>query len=306
MNHVLRTLIIALALSATCLPSRLGAQVPGVKHVIVLGCDGMGSVAFRGTNAPNLAALMKRGSWTLKARGVMPTSSSPNWASMIMGAGPEQHGVTSNEWETNRMEFTASVAGPSGHFPTIFRLLREQRPAFKQAAIYDWSGFGRLIEPGIPDDSEHVKGSILTAERAIAYWKAEKPSFLFVHFDDVDHAGHGFGWESPQYFQMVDLVDGLIGGVVKAVRDSGEEDSTVVIMTADHGGVGTRHGGNTMAELLIPWIIAGPGVAQGHELASPVNTWDTAATIAHLFGVKPPEAWIGRPVREAFRSESSQ
>lgn len=300
MNSNAQKLSLLLVLFLFASPRPLSAQVSGVEHVVVLGCDGMGSVAFRGTNAPNLAALMHRGSWTLKARGVMPTSSSPNWASMIMGAGPEQHGVTSNDWRTNRMEFTASVAGSSGHFPTIFRLLREQRPALKQAAIYDWSDFGRLIEPGVPDHSEHVKGSILAAERAVAYWKAEKPAFLFVHFDDVDHAGHGFGWDSPQYFQMVDMVDGLIGGVVKAVRESGEEDSTVFIMTADHGGVGTKHGGNTMAELLIPWIIAGPGVVRDHELESTVNTFDTAATVAHLLGVKPPQAWIGRPVAEAF------
>jgi len=42
---------------------------------------------------------MREGAWTLHARGVMPTVSSPNWASMIMGAGPEQHGVTSIDWQ---------------------------------------------------------------------------------------------------------------------------------------------------------------------------------------------------------------
>ena len=35
---------------------------------------------------------------SIHARGVIPTVSSPNWASMIMGAGPEQHGITSNDW----------------------------------------------------------------------------------------------------------------------------------------------------------------------------------------------------------------
>ncbi len=276
------------------------AQVAGAKHVIVLGCDGMGSVAFRGTNAPNLAKLMLRGSWTLKARGVMPTSSSPNWASMIMGAGPEQHGVTSNDWQTNKMEFLPTVAGPSGHFPTIFRLLREQRPAAHTAAIHDWSDFGRLIEPGVADTVEHVKGSILTSERAIAYWKQHKPSLLFIHFDDVDHTGHGFGWETPSYFKTVDLVDGLIGDIVAAVRETGDEADTVFLMTADHGGTGKKHGGNTMIELEIPWIIAGPGIAVGHEIKSPINTYDTAATIAHVLGVKTPQAWIAKPVLEAF------
>ncbi len=280
------------------------AQPGGAKHVIVLGCDGMGRVAFRGTNAPNLSAMMKRGSWTLKARGVMPTSSSPNWASMIMGAGPEQHGITSNDWKTNQMEFLPTVAGPSGHFPTIFRLLREQQSKAHTAAIHDWDDFGRLIEPGVADKVEHVKGSILTAERAIAYWKQHKPTLLFIHFDDVDHTGHGIGWESPQYYKTVDMVDGLIGDIVAAVRATGDEDKTVFLMTADHGGVGKQHGGNSMVELEIPWIIAGPGIAAGHEIKSPVNTYDTAATIAHVLGVKPPQAWIAKPVLEAFTSSA--
>jgi hypothetical protein len=60
----------------------------------------------------------------------MPTSSSPNWASMIMGAGPEQHGVTSNDWETNKFEIPALEVGPEGMFPTIFGVIRRQRPSF--------------------------------------------------------------------------------------------------------------------------------------------------------------------------------
>src|SRR6059036_3684283 len=39
---------------------------------------------------------LSRGAWTLEARGVMPTLSSPNWESAIGGASPEQHGITSN------------------------------------------------------------------------------------------------------------------------------------------------------------------------------------------------------------------
>ena len=74
------------------------AQAAGAEHVVIIGCDGMGSVAFLPqTNAPVMRRLMREGAWTLHARGVMPTSSSPNWASMIMGAGPEQHGMTSND-----------------------------------------------------------------------------------------------------------------------------------------------------------------------------------------------------------------
>jgi arylsulfatase A-like enzyme len=55
-----------------------------------------------------------------------------------------------------------------------------------------------------------------------------------------------------------------------------------------------------LAEIEIPWILTGPGVAAGREIQTPINTYDTAATIAFIFGLKPPAVWVGRPVYEAF------
>jgi predicted AlkP superfamily pyrophosphatase or phosphodiesterase len=282
------------------------AAAPGAdrlaRHVVVIGCDGFGAVGFTASNTPVLHRLMREGAYTLHDRGVMPTSSSPNWASMIMGAGPEQHGVTSNDWETNKFDIAPTVVGSGGIFPTIFGLLREQKPAAKIACVHDWDGFGRLVEPRAPDLLENVKGSPNTAARAIQVIKEQKPTFMFIHFDDVDHAGHTYEWKSPEYFQAVDQVDALIGKVLEALTEAGIRRETVVMMTADHGGLGKSHGGATMVELEIPLIINGPGVIPGHEIKSPVNTYDLAPTIAWIFGLRPPSCWIGKPVTEAFRN----
>jgi predicted AlkP superfamily pyrophosphatase or phosphodiesterase len=273
-----------------------------IQHVVVIGCDGFGSLGFTATNAPMLHTLMREGAHTLHARGVLPTVSSPNWASMIMGAGPEQHGVTSNDWQPDKFDITPVAVGASGRFPTIFGVLREQRPKAHIACIHDWEGFGRLIEPRVTDLLEHVKGSEATARRAIEVIRENKPAFLFVHLDDVDHAGHKFGWKSREYFQAVEEVDGLIGKLVTALSEAGLLKSTIVFMTADHGGKGTSHGQPTMDELEIPWIVSGPGVASGHEIKTAVNTYDLAPTIAWIFGLRPPECWIGKPVLEAFQN----
>ncbi|MBN9688741.1 MAG: alkaline phosphatase [Verrucomicrobia bacterium] len=278
----------------------VSSAVPGVEHIVVIGSDGMGSLAFKETNAPVMHRLMKEGAYTLRARGVMPTSSSPNWASMIMGAGPEQHGVTSNDWLTNKFEIPALEVGPEGMFPTIFRVVREQKPDAHIACLHDWDGFGRLLERGMVNHVEHVKDAIETAGKAAKYLKEHKPQFLFIHFDGVDHAGHAFGWKSPTYFKSVELVDSLIGDVVQAIDEAGMGGKTLVLISADHGGVGTKHGGDTIAELEIPWIVYGPGVAKGTVIHQPVNTYDTAATLAWVLGLKAPAAWIGRPVTEAF------
>jgi len=296
----LASLCLILGLRATP-AAPLGA--PLADHVVVIGCDGMGSLAFTATNAPVMHRLMREGAWTLRARGVMPTSSSPNWASMIMGAGPEQHGVTSNDWETNKFEIAPTVTGPSGLFPTIFGALRAQRPTVQIVCVHDWDGFGRLLEPAAPNVLENVKGSPATAERAIQLIQERKPAFLFIHFDDVDHAGHEFGWKTPEYFAAVEMIDGLIGRVLASLDAVGIGKQTVVLVTADHGGVRKKHGGATMAEIEIPWILSGPGVRKDHQIQSSVNTYDTAPTLARIFGIQAPEAWIARAVREAFMAE---
>ncbi|SFS72905.1 Type I phosphodiesterase / nucleotide pyrophosphatase [Sphingobacterium wenxiniae] len=75
-----------------CIPS-LYAQ-NHVKHVVVVGFDGLGAYAVPKANMPHLKKLMEDGAFSLKARTVLPSSSAVNWASMIMGAGPTMHGYT--------------------------------------------------------------------------------------------------------------------------------------------------------------------------------------------------------------------
>lgn len=98
------------------------------------------------------------------------------------------------------------------------------------------------------------------------------------------------------------MVDSLIGTFVKTVEEQGLRDKTIFLITADHGGLGTSHGGPSKQELEIPWILNGPGVNRGKELKQFINTFDTAPTLAWILGINAPKAWIGKPVLEAFDS----
>jgi arylsulfatase A-like enzyme len=79
--------------------------------------------------------------------------------------------------------------------------------------------------------------------------------------------------------------------------------STIVLITADHGGKGKGHSGTNMGEIEIAWILVGPGVATDKEVTTHVNTYDTAATVAYVIGQKTPKCWIARPVLEAFTTD---
>ena len=98
-----------------------------VEHVVVIGVDGMSPDGIANAETPTMDKLIATGASTMTARAVLPTSSSPNWASMIMGAGPIHHGITSNGWEPDKHELTTVAVGSGNRFPTIFSILREQR-----------------------------------------------------------------------------------------------------------------------------------------------------------------------------------
>ncbi|MNK63529.1 phosphopentomutase [compost metagenome] len=287
----------ALLLLCTCL-SVMG-QSKKVKHVVLIGCDGFGAYALQEAKMPNLKALMSSGSWTDKARCVLPSSSAVNWASLLMGAGPTEHGYT--EWDSKVPEIPSATKTSYGIFPTIFSVIRDQKKEAKTAVVYSWSGIGYLFEKVAVNIvvNGNDKDDFCT-DTAATIIKKEKPYFTFLHLDEPDHTGHAIGHRTPEYYKQLELVDQRIGKIVQAVKDAGIADETIILVTADHGGKGKGHGGKSLDEVQIPWIIAGPGVRKNHELKDVIITYDTAATLAWIMGLKQPQSWRGKPVQEAF------
>jgi predicted AlkP superfamily pyrophosphatase or phosphodiesterase len=294
-------------------PFLISAQRPAVKHVIVIGVDGMSPDGIHKAETPTLDSILKVAAYTWKCEAVLPTSSSPNWASMIMGAGPDKHGVTSNAWQPHKQTIELECEGtkrggkPSGIWPTIFGELRRQRPDAKIACFNDWLAFNRLFEKGVVNRQRDAnllqaassKGYKGIKNKAARYFKKQKPDFMFVHLDLVDHAGHHDGHGTPAYYAAVSETDRMIKKLVSAVRSSGELESTVILITADHGGIGHGHGGDTPEERLVPWILVGTGVVNG-ELQVEVKTYDTAATLAYLLGIEAPDCWEGKAIIQAI------
>ncbi len=297
-------LLLAFAVSAPREARAEPAPKPRVAHVIIVGVDGMSTDGVQKADTPVMHDMMKHGSWTMHARGVLPTTSAPNWASIINGVGPEQHGVTSNDWQAGDFAFPVSVIGSGGFFPSIFQVLAEQHPDWDVASIYQWEGFGNLYDHRFVRYDIHGRDEDATTDLAAAYIASKKPAFLFMHLDLVDDAGHTFGHGSPNYYAAVAKADRLIGRIRRAVADAGIADDTVILVTADHGGIGKGHGGQSLAELEIPWIASGKGIVPDNRLDFPVNTFDTPATVAWLLGAKIPYAWLGRPVLPAMIGET--
>eukprot|EP00929_Paragymnodinium_shiwhaense_P123732 TRINITY_DN9796_c0_g1_i1.p1 TRINITY_DN9796_c0_g1~~TRINITY_DN9796_c0_g1_i1.p1 ORF type:complete len:580 (+),score=51.15 TRINITY_DN9796_c0_g1_i1:94-1740(+) len=134
----------------------------------------------------------------------------------------------------------------------------------------------------------------------------QKPSakqLMFIHLDDVDHAGHAHGWGSEAYYKAMRTADEQIGALLDSLEEAGLTQRTLVICIADHGGNGHNHGGFTQAELFVPFVVAGPGVKAGVTLQdglTAVSLLDVAPTALHALGIGPGRHMRGRVVQELW------
>ena len=136
---------------------------------------------------------------------------------------------------------------------------------------------------------------------AVSYLKEKKPALTLVAFDNPDHIGHGVGHDTPEYYAKLKELDGYIGQIIQATKDAGTFDQTIFIITADHGGINKGHGGKTMNEMETPFIICGKNITKGLNFNESMMQYDVASTIAYVFGLKQPQVWIGRPMKQVFK-----
>jgi Type I phosphodiesterase / nucleotide pyrophosphatase/PA14 domain/Chitobiase/beta-hexosaminidase C-terminal domain len=272
----------------------------GIKHVIIVGCDGMSPNGIRTASTPVMHKLIAGGTVKWNVRTIYPSVSSPNWESMISGAGVEQHGVIDNDWERSDYTLPPVVQGKEGIFPTIFGQIRQHYPNAEIGAAYQWEGFGRLFEKKSVNFDRHYANEDETTKGFTTYVKEKKPLFGFMHLDLVDDAGHEYGHGSDEYYEAVHKADSLIGEVWKSIQQAGIAESTLFIITADHGGIGYGHGGATPEEMEIATIYYGKDVKKGYKIHHAVVTFDLAPTIAFALGFQPPYEWTGRANKTAF------
>ena len=276
----------------------------GIEHVVVIGVDGLSPDGIQKADTPVIDSMIANGSVKWNVRTVLTSSSSQNWMSMISGAGPEQHGVINNDWEIDDHTLPPIVQEPDGRFPTIFSILHKAKPNAEIGAVYHWDGFGRLYQKNAVNYDKRFSTEDSTATDFIRYIKDKKPMLGFVHFDHVDHAGHHGGHGSPEYYQSVVKTDSLVGKILEGIKEAGIEKNTLVIIWADHGGIGYGHGGASPQEAEIAGIFFGKDVKKGYKIEQQVYTYDLAATIAFALNIQPPYAWIGRAVKSAFEGFS--
>lgn len=240
-----------------------------VKRVVIISEDGMRPDVLTEALAPRHVAFMKEGAIAHHAETIPESDTLPSHASMLSGVGATAHGLWWNSYQSARGFI---------HVPTIFSAAHAAH--LTTAMIVGKPKLRHIAIPGTVDHFErpsYLCGGV--SKRAAEYFTAAKPDLMFVHFSDPDEYGHSHGWMSKEYLRAVHNSDGCLATVLAAIDATPDAASTLVIVTADHGGHGRKHSdGHVAVDRDIPWIVRGPGVGHGVVLDESVETVDTAAT----------------------------
>lgn len=279
------------------------------EHVFIVSFDGGKPAVIEKTEMPVIKKIAKEGAVTWSASTIFPSKTLPSHTSMLTGLGPDKHHVLWNNYEPSRGLIKV---------PTVFSLAKKQDSKISTAFFSGKAKFYHLALPGSIDHfdfkglqgdkptgaTKEVENSVnpaqSVAKAAASYIVSDKPNLSFIHFADPDSAGHKSGWGSPEQMEAFKVCDQALGQVIKAIAQAGITDSSVVIITADHGGHDKGHGENIPDDMIIPWLAWGKGVKKNFTITQPVTTYDTTATALWLLGIPLPAEFDGKPVKQAF------
>ena len=273
------------------------------KHVVIIGVDGAGSF-FKDTDTPNMDKIFSDGAITYTGITESPSISAECWASLMHGVNASVHGINAN--------LTTPYPNDS-EFPSFFRVIRENDPGAVLGSYTTWQTINNIIvEDGMGITKVGWSGTDADLTVKICnYVKSSAPTALYVQFDNVDAAGHTYGFGTEAHLNKITETDALIGKIYDAYTERGIIDDTLFIVTTDHGGTQVpsgsyqgNHGGETAAEKQITFAAKGKTVVKGGTIED-FEIRDTAAIVLHALGYEQPETWTARVPSGLFEGVSA-
>ncbi|MBQ9370355.1 MAG: alkaline phosphatase family protein [Clostridia bacterium] len=236
------------------------------------------------------------------SNGKQPNEKYPSFIKVFLDANPTAKVFSSCTWDAvnnGAIEDLANVVKYNTTCEDVYKIANDEE--IEGLADPDTKEFIKnATEGNSTADPDYFLRDMITVQRVIeATTSAEGKSaykIAYMHLNQVDSAGHSYGYNKHAYARAVARVDDLIGRIYDAYEAEGMLDNTLFIYCTDHGHRylqdGTGHGGNSNVEVKVTFAIAGKTVKQGTS-GKYVNT-DLAPIVAYALGVKAADSWQGR------------
>ena len=196
------------------------------------------------------------------------------------------------------------------------RYLHEDAPAYARETGKPWAAFVSFVHPHFPltVPEQYLSLYPLDSLPMPVNWRMEDwphhPAIdwkRWVQALDVDPIDErSIRRALAAYYGMVTFLDEQIGTVLTALRESGQERSTRIIYTSDHGDMMGEHGlwfKSVMyeASVGVPMIVAGPDVPAGKVSQTNVSLVDCYPSVLDAVGLTPTNRDADLPGRSLFQ-----
>ncbi len=243
-----------LLLILLCLPLFINAQT--TKKVLLIGIDGCRTDALKLANTPTIDNLITNGIYSPDALNDDITISGPGWSAILCGV-----------WSNKHLSVDNSFVGTDyTNYPPLFKHIEDFNANLHTVSICNWSPINDYIVQNYADYKLNVSSDSDVSIEAVNYLTTNDPDIMFLHFDDVDHAGHSYGFspDTSQYITAIESVDSFIAPIIQSIsqRPNYTNEDWLILITTDHGGIGTSHGGNSIQEQKVFVIASGNSIAQ--------------------------------------------
>jgi predicted AlkP superfamily pyrophosphatase or phosphodiesterase len=236
--------VFALAL-AGCASTRDRARSPLQDPVILVSIDGFRADYLDRGLTPTLASLAADGVRADAMKPSFPTLTFPNHYTLVTGLYPDHHGIVDNRMvdpATGKAfvyKESDTIADPAwwGGEPLWVSVEKQGR----HAATVFWPGSDVAIENVRPSLWLHFDGKLTPDDRVdqLLRWSDlggdARPSFFTLYLEQVDHAGHDDGPDSPEVNAALREVDGALARLVAGLKQRGVFDRTNIVIVSDHG-----------------------------------------------------------------------
>ncbi len=293
---MLRTCLLALACLFT-----FSAHAYNKKKVLIIGIDGCRPDALIKAHTPTIDALISNATYSFDALTQPPTVSATGWSSILTGVWGDKHGATDH----NNFGHTHY-----DKYPDIFKFIEDYNPDLNTASLVVWNPINDKIvshadfEKNFENDSAMVNAVAKRIEKS-------DDDVMFIHFDDVDHAGHHYGFNPSiaPYIQTIETTDVLIGKIIENMRKrpNFKNEEWLIMVTPDHGGtIKGSHGGTSFEERNIFFIASGDNVenkkiektyntsTKAYDFSNTPRIVDVPATVLDYLGIPIPAHFDGK------------
>ena len=252
--------------------------------LILISIDGYRADYIRRGLSQNLAALAKTGVRAAAMRPSFPTLTFPNHYSIVTGLYPDHHGIVNNRFldPVTGAKFVYNDRSTTddphwwGGEPLWVSVERQG----KQAATMFWPGSDVAIDGVRPQHWLPFDGRMTPDARVdqALQWldlpAGQRPDFLTLYFEQVDHAGHGYGPDSKQVNAALSEIDAALGRLIDGLEQRGIFDSANIVVVSDHGMTATSEDRLVVLDKLVDMhdltvinagVVAGLAPNPGHE-----------------------------------------